>query len=352
METVIQPEYKLLYNGTEITADVSRFLIEVSYTDRSEGESDELAVTLEDTDALWRGDWYPEKGARLTFEYGYPNNLVPAGEFDIDEISLDGPPDTITIRAMAAVTNKEIRTKRSFAHENKTLRQVVEATAARSGLSVQGVIDDVRFNRLTQDRQTDLEFLKKLSYEFGYLFSIRGDRVIFTSIFAIEQAAPAKSLLRRDLSSYNIRDKVGQTFQKADASYKNPLDNRVIRAQVDAIRDTYLAADTLQIRSRSETQQQADRKARVALYRENSRQQQGSVSFKGDPDIVAGVNIEILQIGELSGIYNVASSRHAFNRSSGYITALEIKRVALVDQSQHTAAPEPVEDLGYEIEEF
>lgn len=351
METVIQPEFKLLYDGTDITGDVSRFLTDMTYTDRSEGESDELSVTLEDTDALWRGNWYPEKGAKLTLEYGYPGELVPAGEFEIDEISLQGVPDTITIRAMAAVVSKKLRTRGSYAHENKTLRQVVEATAQRSGLTVEGEIEDIRFNRITQDRQTDLDFLRQLAYDYGYLFSIRGDKVIFTSIFDIEEGEPVTEIARRELTYYSIRDKVNFTYESAEVSYQNPLANLVLNATREDDREQ-LGRDQLRLRSRVENRQQAEIKARVALYRENSKQQQGTISLTGNPELVAGVNIELIGLGQLSGIYNIGQSAHTFTRGGGYVTSLQIKRVGLVDSAKQTAQPEAPENLGFEIEDF
>jgi uncharacterized protein len=351
METVKTPEFKLLYQGTDITSDVSRFLVDLVYTDRSEGESDELSVTLEDTDALWRGDWYPEKGAKLTLEYGYTDNLVPAGEFEIDEIALSGAPDTITIRGMAAVVNKQLRTKGSYAHENKTLQQIVEATAARSGLTVEGEFEQLRIQRMTQDRQTDLEFLKKLADEWGYLFSIRGDKLIFTSIFAIEEGDAVKTYARSALSSYSISDKVNFTYESAEVSYQNPLANLVLNATRQGDREQ-LGRDQLRIRSRVENKQQADVKARVALYRANSRQQQGSITLEGDPELVSGININLLNLGQLSGKYNVFETRHAITRSAGYTTSANIKRVGLVPDGDKGPEQNPAEGLEYEIEDI
>jgi phage protein D len=351
METVIQPAFKLLYDGKDITEDVSRFLVDLVYTDHSEGESDELSVTLEDTDALWRGGWYPDKGAKLTLEYGYPDNLVLAGEFEIDEISMQGVPDTITIRGMAAVVSKQLRTKGSFAHENKTLRQIVEATAARNGLTVEGEIEQLRLQRVTQDRQTDLDFLKQLSYDYGYLFSIRGEKLIFTSIFDIEEGDPVKEIARRDLKSYSIRDRINFTYESCDVSYQNPLANLVFNSTREDDREQ-LGRDQLRIRTRVENRQQAEIISRVALYRANSKQQQGTLSLQGDPELVAGINIELIGLGQLSGIYNLGTSRHTISRGNGYVTDLEIKRVGLVDSVKQAATPERPESVGYDVEDF
>jgi phage protein D len=124
------------YEGKDITRDISAHLIEVKYVDKTEGAADELTITLEDTEGLWKGEWFPDEGAKLQMQFGRPGNLVDAGTFEIDEIEASGSPETITIRALATGTSSAMRTKKSKAFENQSLRKIADEIAALHGLTV------------------------------------------------------------------------------------------------------------------------------------------------------------------------------------------------------------------------
>jgi hypothetical protein len=49
----------------------------------------------------------------------------------------------------------------------------------------------------------------------------------------------------------------------------------------------------------------------------------------GNPKLVAGTTFELADCGKLSGKYLVESARHRLDRGGGYVTELEVKRVAL-----------------------
>lgn len=340
MEKVITPRFRLLYDGTDISADISANLISATYTDKVEFASDELEITVEDTEDLWKDAWFPEKGAKLTFDYGYDNNLVSAGEFEIDEIELSGPPDVVTIKALATGITKPTRTEISYAHENITLRKIAETIAGRVGLTVEGEIDDIEIKRVTQNRETDLSFLKRVSDEYGYLFSIRGTKLIFTKRADIEKSASVTAIDRTDISEWNIRDKTADTYQAAEVKYNDPATKEltVYRTEstdlgTDISYADIIKPDTLQIRKKVENGQQAKAIAEAALQAANSVMVEGSVGLFGNPILVAGSNFDLTGLRKLSGKYHIRESRHSFDRGGGYKTTLDVKRVALIDAS-------------------
>ena len=102
METAITPGFKVTYQGKDISADLAPYLIEAVYTDKLTGQSDELDLTVADHDGRWFKGWYPPKGAEIKYEYGYAHEpLASAGSFTVDEVEMQGPPDTVRIRALA-----------------------------------------------------------------------------------------------------------------------------------------------------------------------------------------------------------------------------------------------------------
>ncbi len=331
------PKFVIKYEGKDITTDLSPYLLTVNYTDKARGESDELQITLEDKDGLWRNEWWPTKGDKLNLDFGYDDALTDAGTFTVDEIEISGPPDIVSIRGVASWITTAMRTHESKAYEGQTLKQIAETVAKKNGLTVVGKILTLRIARSTQNRETDLAYLKRLADEFGYQFSIKGDKLVFVSIFDIEKGLPVVTLDRTDLMNYTLRDKALQTYKKANVKYHNPKERKVVSATVSDVDNgggekfnEATAADTLEIRTKAENQEQAEVKAKVALYRSRSNQIEGSLTVPGNPFLVAGNNFELTDMGQLSGKYHIMESNHSIQKGGGYVTALNIKRVGYV----------------------
>lgn len=335
MEKVPIAHFKITYNGKDISADLTRYLTGVNYTDRVIGKSDEITIDLEDSDGLWRNTWYPQKKDKIKLQMGYDDLLVDCGEFEVDEIELSGPPDVVQLKGIATWVTSAMRTKDSYAHENKTLKEIAQTVCDKLGLTLQGTIYTIRIARSTQDRETDLAYLKRISDEFGYVFSVRGTVMTFSSVYELEAGLPVRTFNREDITSYNIRDKTSGTYKNAMVIYHNPKSGEPV--EFDQPADTTIpvaSEDTLVIKNKAETNEQAMLKAKAALHWANTKQKEGSIVIPGDPLMVAGNNFDLDDMGILSGRYHILESIHSETRSGGYITTLQIKQVGFIDPTK------------------
>lgn len=342
MSTVQRPTFIVVYEGKNITKDISPNVLSVRYTDKTEGESDDIEIAIEDSDGLWRSDWYPTKGDKIELSIGYDGNMIGCGKFEVDELNLSGGGgrgDELAIRAIAAGVTTKLRTKQSSAHEKKTLRQVADTIAKNNGLTVEGQIMDITFDRVTQNNETDLEFLKRISYEYGHIFSVRDNKITFTSIYEIEKGEAVVSINRGDLKSYNFKDTTAKSFKDAKVSYHNPKTRKVVDQTYNLVERTnsdgvsykeITKGDTLVIKTKAENSQQAREKAKAALYRANTKQQEGDIEIVGSPLVIAGNNIEITGMGQISGRFHVEESTHVIEKGGGYTTSAKLKRVGFV----------------------
>lgn len=320
------PAFALAYNGRAITADIAKNVLSIRYDDKTDGEADELEVTLEDAFGNWRGNWYPDKGATLVAHIGFQGSLLRCGEFEIDEVTQSGPPDVVIIRALAAGFTKSVRTKRAAAFENQTLRQMAEKIGSAYGFTVAGNVPNVTIERVAQYRKRDLGFLKKIALAYGCVFSIRGRQLVFTDVYALEGGRSVATLNRADLSSYSFTDKLSNTFAAANVAHHNPKTKKVVGATATAKPGVSTSADTLNLRGRVETAAQAEARAKAALHRANSKQTEGEITLYGRPEIVAGVSLELAEeMGGLKGIWYVMNSTHTISKDSGYTTQASIK---------------------------
>ena len=168
-----KPIFKLEYNQKDITTDVAEYVTNIEYTDYEHGQSDEISITFEDSKRLWQTTWLPSKGDKLTLSIGYEGEkLLNCGTFEIDEITFDTPPDTLTVKGLAASIKKTLRQNNSIAYENKSLKQIAQEIAKRHGYTLVGEIDEIKVERITQNKQRDLTFLKNLAEQYGYIFKI------------------------------------------------------------------------------------------------------------------------------------------------------------------------------------
>lgn len=341
METVIQPRIKIVYQGKDISQDISEFLLSVDYTDNTSDESDEVSFTVEDTDGFWRSDWMPKKGDKLTMSIGYDAEMLDCGTFTVDEIEYSGPPDTVSIRALAASVASPVRTKTSKAYEKQTLRQIAQEIAGKYGFKVidnnsdKSALDEIQIERITQSRESDLAFLKRVAEDYGIMFSLRDTNLVFTSVFDIEKGDAVGKIDRKELLSYNVKDTAVSTYKEAQVKHTSPKQNKVIESKV-ATKFMYdgegkgpesKSEDTLEVRVKADNPKQAEKKARAKLHKANSKEKEGNFTIIGNTKLVAGNNFELTGMGGLSGKWNITKSAHKIDRG-GYTTDFEAKLIS------------------------
>lgn len=337
------PKLVVVYERKDITSVITSSLIELSYTDCMEGESDSVEITLEDTDLRWQNQWYPAHGDRVAVQIGYLHGaMLPCGDFEVDEIELEGPPDTIRIKALAAGIKRSVRTRNGRAYENTTLDAIARDVAQRNTLTLIGDIETVKIGRVTQVYETDLTFLKRVSEDYGYSFSIRGDKMTFFKRSELKTAESRLTIRRQQVSRFRLRDKVRGVAVQGTASYFDPKTKEMKTATVadpDAAGNAH-SADALKLNVRAENEQQAQLQAYAALDRSNEDQTGAYLALPGDVRLMSGVNISLIGFGKMDGKYTVTQSWHRISRSSGYSTEVDLKRVR---DPQHGAAKTPEE---------
>lgn len=330
METLNQvahPAYLVWMNGRNVTADLTPYVLSVTYTDYVEGQADTVDLRLEDADGRFRGAWYPTKGDMLDLRFGFAGTaLQNAGSFEIDEIELDGPPDVVTIKAIAAGVSKPYRTHRGHAYDDTTLAAIAQRVAGRLKLQLVGEIESVPIRRVTQIHENDLAFMRRVSAEYGYAFSVKGKQMVFFKRAELHARNVSLSIARADLTRYRLRDKIMGVVSEARVAYHDAKTKRLKHHTVrETARET--SDDKIKLNIRAESSEQARLKAEAALEAANSEGTLLEGDLYGLPGLLAGVNFELSDMGALSGVYHTEMSRHTMDRGGGYGTSFEAKRV-------------------------
>ena len=322
---------KVLYNGKNITADLSKSLTSFTYTDNME-EADTLDIEVEDSEQKWQNEWYPEKGAKIEAEIGIEGDeVLNCGTFEIDEIEFRGAPDSVNIRCIAAgFKTGAKRTEKNHVHENKTLSEIVRTIAQDAGLEVVGKVSDIRVGRLVQQRKNNLRQLKKLATQYGYTFNVRDKKAIFIKNTELEKKESVEIYDKTELLNFSLADKSTGTYQSASIRYHNPMTGNVVKhtEQEGGLQNT---DDTLELPFTAESEAQAIEMTKSALAKANKMQQSGSISLPGSSLLVSGNVIGLRRLGRLSGDYVIKSSSHSITNSEGWVVDAEVYKVGYVE---------------------
>lgn len=338
MSNVPHPDFTLFYEKTNITADIEPHLIELSYTDYLEGQSDELSVQFEDVSGKWIRQWFPTQGDKLKAAIGYQHEqLVEIGAFEIDEVEYEYKPSTITLRALSTGVSKNQRTLKPKAYENTTLAQIVAVVAKRLDLKVVGEIKTIPIQRVTQYQERDLEFLARLGREYHHSFKVVNDQLVFTAKGKLGETEPVMTLEESDVISLRLRDRIKDTAKEVNVNGFDASGKKVIKKSKKAkakreqmTQSAKASEDSLQIVTRGESQEQIDARGEAALAEQNDDQQAGEIELYGNPKLVAGNTLLLRNLGVFSGKYLINSSRHTISRRSGYTTSISIKMLEFI----------------------
>lgn len=326
-----RPRFVLVYKGIDISSEIWPHLISCTYTDHVHGQADEIEVAVQDKDGLWRGGWCPEHGDVVTLALGYEGGImVPAGEFEIDEpeahIGRDG--DTLSFRGVSAPITKAMRTKKTRAFEHQSLKQIAQKVAGEHGLALIGTPPDMMFERVTQRRERDLEFLSRMADQYGAYFAVKGGkRCVFVKREEVHRRAPVRVVETSSagFKSASLKRQSHKTYSKSKVSHFEGQQKKNIEAshQDSKVRN----GDTLRIDDRVENEGQAKARAKAELERENLKRQTATLDFEGDPLLLAGNMVELGgSFGSWAGRYVINTARHHISRD-GYDTSIELNGV-------------------------
>jgi hypothetical protein len=331
----ITPQVRIIYNGRDITADLTPYLMRVSYTDRLTGEADALDVEMAETDAVksrWLAEWYPDKGMEIAAEIGYAGQpLVKCGAFDVDEIEVETPPMTIRIRALATGISRAVRTRIGRKYENTTLAAILDEIAKRIGATRKGDVENIQIDRATQYQETDWAFAVRLAREYGYALKPTDNNETLAVMKLGDDAWPVRRLAPADLTRLSYRDRITDVPSRTELRHHDASTGQLVIYDVTNGKmipvEHVAAADTKKRHVRAKTPEQAQAIAEAEQARHEIDKTSLEVQLPGDPLLVAGAAVDVTGWSRLDGRYLIIEARHEIDRSSGYTTALQLKRI-------------------------
>lgn len=335
---VPEPVFVLRYNLKDITHDITAYATSITFTDKLSGESDELEVELEDSEQRWRDAWYPGMGDTLALQLGFKGKpLTDCGGFSIDEIELSGPPDSVSIRGRSAPVTRAMRTKSNRGFENTTLAAIAGRIARKHKLKLEGQIEPLTLERITQYGESDLAFLKRLANDYGYMVKVTPQKLIFSHLGKLRDAPVIRTITPQEVSRWTLRDTLHEVYKGVKNKHQNSQTRTLVTFNADNTTTTRTekkssssgmstSSDIINTSDRVQNDEEARAKGKAKLDRKNEYKHAGTLSLEGDLSLRAGASVMLSGFGKSDGKWLIISARHSLARSSGLTTDIDIAR--------------------------
>lgn len=333
------------YNNKDISADISKYLKSISYTDNLSGEADDLQITLEDKAGLWQSTWMPEKGALLDVmlqqKYWQTLSALPQslrlGLFEIDEITSSGYPSEVQIKAVSVPDNNTLRgTERSRSWEKAKLQVIANDIASAAGMSLfWDTEENPVLDRAEQTEQSDLSFLYAICKDKGLALKISDKKIIIFDEAKYEAEKAKITIVKPGTvykkesgmkylfvgTGYSLRTKIRDIYAACRVSYQQGSSKSNIEA-------TYTAAGkkgkTLQVNEQVESVAEALDLAKKRLREKNKDEVTGSLNMLGNFVLLSGVTVNLLGFGAFDDKYLITRASHDIG--SSYTTNIDVRR--------------------------
>lgn len=322
---VKKPVFTIFYENEDITADIADHIESIVYRDRQHGYSDDIEITIIDDEHIWKSDLFPRQGDLISLSLGYEGEeLLDCGSFEIDAPGFNLHEPLVTLRAVSTTVKKSLNEQVVKAYIDITLKKIIEEIGNTHELSVIGNIADLKFKRRTQNA-TDLEFLRSLADDYGYIFKVVKDAIIFTPYSDIEEEDAALFIDRAELlEGSSLETGINGIYKRCEVNYFRK--GKLYSASAED--PDSVSENILTVKERCENNEQAQAMAEAHLFRKNRMYTQGSISTEGNTQLVSGNNLELTGLFRLNGIYQTRESRHMISgKESAYTTESQIYRV-------------------------
>ena len=213
------------FQGVDITSEIQNSISSLTYTDNSKNAVDDLEIILENQDGRWLKEWYPDENARLKVGILQTKHEIPKfldlGTFYVDEPTFS--PNVLNLKCLALPLGENIRQqKNSVAWQKITLSELVNQIAVKHKMQSQLICDDEYFERLDQDRETDLAFLSRIISEQALSLKITNDKIVIFDEWELEEEQKSIeifSITDNRIRDYNLTRKNRDVFDVVQVSY-------------------------------------------------------------------------------------------------------------------------------------
>lgn len=224
----------VIFNKVDISDEIAHSISSLNYTDNSKNAIDDLEIELENLDYRWLKEWYPDENAQLLVgihkELENETNFLDLGTFYVDEPTFED--QKLTLKCLALPLDQNIRDqKNSVAWEKVTLKELVMQIANKHEMNAELYAENVFFERLDQNKETDLAFINRVVKEIGLNMKVSDDKIIIFDDEEMEKNDTIEVFNIKDyrIRSFSLKKKNKEIYDKVEVSYYDPDKKKVVK---------------------------------------------------------------------------------------------------------------------------
>lgn len=361
--TAKRASWRVKVKGVDITALVKANLISIDIKDNEEDEADDLQIKVADRDGIWLQKWLNEtvqkgaktKGLQFDIWIGIRNSAgkviqQKSGNFVLDSMKHCGPPAVTTIKCTSLDFKGGIRTeKRDKAWENYTVKGIAKEIAKKAKLKLVYLAKkNPKKERREQEDETDIAFLVRILRGLGMAIKITDGKMVIFERGQYDSQSAIGTVKYQDgqYTKWECSTTSGETtYDICTVEYTDPKTGKVIKGvyKTDAWQeeedrvtkankdkkegDEKETAEHTELKIRNQKVASiaaANELAEVSLNLKNSFERTVTLTFPGNPALMAGLPINLKKFGYWTGKYMMSEVTHSIS-NSGYTTKVKLR---------------------------
>ena len=260
------------------------------------------------------------------------DDTLECGQFELDSITAQGPPSTITIKGTSLPYNSTVRqTLKSKSWEEYNLSGIANEIANKNGMTCMFLsASNPEYTRVEQYRTSDIAFLEKLCHDAGCSLKVSNNIIIVFDQAEYEAKAPIKTISKGKSGGYvkyKLSTDENDMYTSCRVSYTNSKGKTI---SATAYSDTYdkdsKTNQCLEVKQKVSSESEAKALAEKMLRLHNKYELTASFTFPGDPALVAGCTVLLSGWGPWNGKYIITQAKHKVD-GSGYTTQINLRMV-------------------------
>ena len=323
---------KVVYKGKNISDYVMTDLVSFTYKDKFGETGDELDLLLADPEFKWRDKWVGDIGDQVeawikTSDWFAPKEKreLECGHFALDKPNCSGPPPKFSLSCSSIDVSKSAnRQKNSRTWEAVRLQAVAKKLAAGHGMDLfWEAPDNPVLDRLTQARESDLAFLRRVCRRHGLNLKVDGAKLIVYHLADREAQAPAAVVRAEACSDYSFSIQGFKSASGCRVVHWDPRQNKRFSKEYKSGSDLKVGRkEVIDLRAIGDSEAEALAKAR--LERINADHFTGSVTCFGDTALRAGLTCELNGFGAYDRSVFITTASHTVTATGKYTTKINV----------------------------
>ncbi|MFD2179548.1 contractile injection system protein, VgrG/Pvc8 family [Veronia pacifica] len=205
------PNFLIEVDDQDITEKIRHRLIELTITDKSGLEADEMELVISDHDGKVA---MPRRGVKVRCFIGWKGEpLVDKGTYTVDEIEHSGPPDKLTIRGRSADFREGFKAQKERSWHETTLGEILDTIASEQHLEgkLSESLRNTPIQHIDQTNESDANLLTRLAETYDAILTVKNGCLLML------KNGESKSVSGIDLEPVIITRQDGDTHRYIEA---------------------------------------------------------------------------------------------------------------------------------------